>query len=460
MNCRLLLFVILFANGINAQIFTTTYQGANTPKKFISDGLVLQYEFDNLNCYAGSGATTVKDLKFHADGTLYGTSMTYSTTPGNIQMLRANSNYIYTNSSLSPYMINTTISLFTWVYITGNGVILTEQGQTTLNSAYHDSQIEMVGGVLKFRVWSNSTITSTITPVFNKWYYIGFTYNQATSTMNTYVNGQLSGTLTGITKTSPADLYYGIGATDFTHLGDGGYGSFKLGAFHVYNRALTGTEVLFNYNGTKEKYEYGIAMELINTPSSGSTWTDVSGNGNNATLVGSPTYVSNNGGGYTLTGTQYISTPYNLSNNFTISIVASLNPTNYWSTVWGNDNYNSSLGYFAYFSSASVLEAGSTYGISYFSVSNYSTIHFWDFVVKNNSITLYKDGVNQGSSTFNPPLGYSTNGLFFGARHTNTGSGSTDLIKGTYYNMRVYKRALTDAEIASLFNAMRSTYGL
>jgi hypothetical protein len=72
----------------------------------------------------------------------------------------------------------------------------------------------------------------------------------------------------------------------------------------------------------------GLQFNLATAPSTGSTWTDSSGNGRNATLLGSPSYVSNNGGGIRLnnpdnSGTDYISVPYNIaSNTVTVEVVA------------------------------------------------------------------------------------------------------------------------------------------
>ena len=90
----------------------------------------------------------------------------------------------------------------------------------------------------------------------------------------------------------------------------------------------------------------GLVFNLLTAPSSGTTWIDASGNGRNATLQGTPTYVSNNGGGIRLNnttygGTDHISVPYNISSTTsTIEIVASFNPTSNWATIWGNEAYN------------------------------------------------------------------------------------------------------------------------
>jgi hypothetical protein len=461
MHFRLLFLFIFCTSALTGQFFTTAYHGAYLPPRFITSGMVLDYEFDNTNSYSGSGSTTVVDLWGNSNATLSSSAMTYAASPGYVTFTRANSNYILTNTSLTPDMINTSVSIFAWIYITGNGVIVSELGQRVINDTYHASLIEMAGGALKFRVWNNGVITSSITPLLNRWYYVGFTYDQATSTMIAYLNGQNVGSLTGITKAIPTNLYYGIGALDATSLGDGGYGSFRLGAFHVFNRALKSSEALLNYNGSRERFDYGLVMDLSTPPSTGTTWTDLSGAGNNGTLIGTPTYVATNGGGYTLGAGKYISTNYNLSNYFTVSIVASLTPSSYWATFWGNETWSSSKGYLAYFLNSTSIDIGPAGGLQNYTFSGINTIHFYDFVFNGTSLTVYVDGVSKGTTTISLPSGgLSTNGLYFGARHNNTGTSYTDVCPGTYYSMRVYKKPLDATTVSTIFNAMRSTYGL
>jgi len=461
MHFRLFFLLFFCVNALNGQFFTAAYQGAYVPPKFITFGMVLDYELDKTSSYSGSGTTSLVDLRGNVNATLSSSTMTYGAAPGYVSLSGASSNYILTNSSLTGNMINTSISVFTWVYITGNGVIVSELGQHAINSGYHDSQIELAGGLLKFRVWNNGTITSSLTPQLNRWYYVGYTYDEATSTMIAYVNGQNVGSLTGIAKVIPSTLYYGIGSADFTSLGDGGYGNFRLGAFHVFNRALKASEALLNYNGSRERFDYGLVMDLSTPPSTGSTWTDLSGSGNNGTLVGTPTYVATYGGGYTLGSGKYISTNYNLSNYFTISIVASLSPSSFWATLWGNETWSGSKGYLAYFLSSTSINIGSSLGTQNYTFSGINTIHFYDFVFNGTSLTVNVDGVSAGTTTITLPTGgISTNGLYFGARHANDGTGSTDFCPGNYYNMRVYKKPLDATTISTLFNAMRTNYGL
>jgi hypothetical protein len=76
-------------------------------------------------------------------------------------------------------------------------------------------------------------------------------------------------------------------------------------------------------------------------------------------------------------------------------------------------------------------------------------------------MTTYKNGVQVDSGTFTAPSGgLSTTGLYFGARHTNPGTGYTDVMPLTLYNAMVYDRVLTADEIAQNFNALRRRYNI
>jgi hypothetical protein len=219
----------------------------------------------------------------------------------------------------------------------------------------------------------------------------------------------------------------------------------------------------------------GLQFNLQTAPSSGTTWTDVSGNGRNATLQGTPTYVSNNGGGIRLnnsnfTGTDYISVPYNISTNTsTVEIVASFNPTSNWATIWGNEAYSFSRGYFAYMPISTTITWGSpTANTTNATITASNAIRHWIFVINGTSKSLYLNGSQLGTTaTLNNPSSYATTEFLFGARHTNVGTGATDKMNNSnaslypvFYQMRVYDKALSLAEITQNYNALKSTYGI
>jgi len=219
----------------------------------------------------------------------------------------------------------------------------------------------------------------------------------------------------------------------------------------------------------------GLVFNLFTAPSSGTTWTDASGNGYNATLQGTPTYVSNNGGGIKLnnlnyTGTDYISVPYNISSTTsTIEIVASFNPNSHWATIWGNEAYSFSRGYFAYMPNATTITWGSpTANTTNATITSSNSIRHWIFVINGTSKSLYLNGTQLGTTaTLANPSTYATSEFYFGARHTNAGTGPTDKLNSSitanqpvFYQMRLYNKALSGSEITQNYNAIKSTYGI
>ena len=219
----------------------------------------------------------------------------------------------------------------------------------------------------------------------------------------------------------------------------------------------------------------GLQFNLETAPISGTTWTDSSGNGRNATLLGSPSYVSNNGGGIRLNnedlnGTDYISVPYNIaSNTVTIEVVASFNPTSFWGAIWSNEIYDTSGGYLAYVSSSTEIYYGSPNGEVPVTITESNAIRHWIFVINGTQISLFLNGSQVGTTdTIGNQTLFATNDFYFGARHNNNGIGfggdamnnSNSALYPVFYQMRAYNRALSGAEITQNYNAVKDTYGI
>jgi hypothetical protein len=220
----------------------------------------------------------------------------------------------------------------------------------------------------------------------------------------------------------------------------------------------------------------GLIFNLQTAPSTGTTWVDASGNGYNATISGSTTYVSNNGGGIKLNnslqnggGNDFISVPYNISSTTTtVEIVASFNPTSYWATIWGNDSWNAGRGYLAYMPSSATISYGkSALGTSE-TITASNAIRHWTFVINGTQHSLYLNGVQVGTTdTFAIQTLFATSELYFGARHVNTGIGPADRMNSStsanqpvFYQMRLYNKALSLAELTQNYNAIKGTYGI
>ena len=217
----------------------------------------------------------------------------------------------------------------------------------------------------------------------------------------------------------------------------------------------------------------GLVMNLLTAPSVGTIWTDVSGNNNTGSLIttagGTFYYTASYGGGMVATGSAgsntLIATPYNLTSSFSVEMVLQPNALSYWSTLWANEVYNTSKGWWAYYNSNAALYAGSLSSITSYTTptaTSNTPVHLI-FILSGSTFNMYKNGQLQPGSTYSAPIGgVSNNGLNFGSRHPNNGTANTptDSLKGVYYQMRVYNRPLTQLEVLQNYDTIKTTYGV
>jgi hypothetical protein len=440
---------------------------------FTTNGLILRYEISNRDSY--SGTNSVIDLVSNSNATLTN-GPTYSIN-GYINFDGVN-DYLSTNTSLnsklSPVNTSTIISHFTWVYPTDNGVIVAEIGQTTPNILWHDSQIEIVGGNLKFGLWTGfggvSSLNSSISTPFYNWYYVGLTYDG--TTMRGYVNSQLAGTKNLIRDTpynlGSTGLHYAIGASDSTSLGDGTPAKMKLGAFHVYNTALNEQQILNNYNTTKSNYIYTGSMSIwidANDPSSfsGGSVNDLSGNNYTHTLTAGSTLstifgfksfdcstgnkrVEVNGTGPTLSTTGYTYVAWarlGVTSSYRTLLYTNISGDKY--TPITIPNGTNTLGWWDRNPPAQFRTSG--YGLT-------SSVDSWvqyAVVGDNSSHTYYINDTQVGNSV---PYGIS-------GTTTHWGLGNNALAGqpfGYVGNMMFYTKKLTLSEIKQNYDALKHVY--
>lgn len=221
----------------------------------VTTGLVLHYDIGNAASYPGSGVT-VTDLKGNSSATLYN-GPTYSS---GYLIFDGSNDALITNTSLASKVPTDITSIMMWAYPMDNGVLLSEVGSSALPNAagWHDTQMEMVSGTMKFGMWDGAAIvsvTSTVATPLNAWYHFAIVYDG--TKLNAYVNGAAAGSVT-FSRQNPiegsAGLYYAIAATDITNMGDGTYANMRLGQFMVYSTALTATEIEQNFSAGRKTY--------------------------------------------------------------------------------------------------------------------------------------------------------------------------------------------------------------
>jgi hypothetical protein len=220
----------------------------------VSQGLVLRYELGDPASYPGSGAT-VTDLRGSSAATL-SNSPAYSS---GYLTFNGTNQYLMTSTSLAAAVPTDVETISIWAYPMDNGVILSERGEPTLSSGWHNSTMEMVSGVMKFGMWQASgyspIITSSVATPLNSWYNFTVVYNGAK--LIAYVDGSNVGEATFSRLTAIEGghgLFYAIAGPDTTNMGDGSYANMRMGQFLVYNSALSADQVLQNFNATRRRY--------------------------------------------------------------------------------------------------------------------------------------------------------------------------------------------------------------
>jgi hypothetical protein len=218
----------------------------------------------------------------------------------------------------------------------------------------------------------------------------------------------------------------------------------------------------------------GLQFNLETAPTSGTTWTDATGNGYNATLQGSASYTSANNGGIKLnnalnSGSDYISVPYNIaSNTVTVEVVASFNPTSLWATIWANESYTAGRGYLAFMTNSSSIIYGKSTAPTTETITASNSVRHWTFVINGTQHSLYLNGTQVGfTDTLAVQTLFVTSEFYFGSRHANAGTGTADKMNNSnsslypvFYQMRLYNRALSGSEITQNYNAVKGTYGI
>jgi hypothetical protein len=205
-------------------------------------------------------------------------------------------------------------------------------------------------------------------------------------------------------------------------------------------------------------------------PGSGTTWTDLSGRGNNGTLINGVTYLSSNGGTLAYDGTNaYIncgnSSIFNQSGgkSFTITCWALFNsvPAAY-NAIFNKAGTNGSWEYALGLSPSSTPEFySSSNGTSWTGLNLGETIvmgRWYYYVVGYN----FSSQLMFGTLNNRQIITTSQTGIFNGSRPFEIGRHNDPVTytNGRISNLNFYNRALTAAEIQQNFNTLRGRYGI
>jgi hypothetical protein len=227
----------------------------STTQNQVSTGSLMVYVSGfNTSSYNGVGSTW-NDLSGN------GNNMTISDASWNAAtksfVFNGTSSYIYTPNLLSLFTSGNSAFNQTqevWFKTANDGVIMRESSNLGYNS-WHDSQIEIVGGDVKLRVWNlDPPYVTAGTNNSSRWNYVALRYNGATSTVDGYFNGVAATPQTYTRLFSPNAYLAILGQPDTTNMGSGEFFNGNIAIYRNYKRALTNAEILANFNSERSLF--------------------------------------------------------------------------------------------------------------------------------------------------------------------------------------------------------------
>jgi len=256
-------FLILLATLSYAQIGLPIQQSL-LPK----NSLVVNYDFSKSDCFTRNGST-VTNLASTASGnaTPYN-APTYMNSLG-LMSFNGSNQYLATPNIRTYFKaVNTSVqksfTMSFWFYpISSTGVLISELDSQTPSGGWHASNIEIINGYLKYRIWNGSIVTSTTAVTLNQWYHVAMVYDG--TSVKGYLNGILQGTQAGAREIPPTSQNYVIGAGETTNMGTSAYGNFHLAQFKIFNVPFSDSEISQEYETRKSEFDYSIHSPSTNS---------------------------------------------------------------------------------------------------------------------------------------------------------------------------------------------------
>lgn len=239
----------------------------------INDNIVVNLDAGNSKSYNGSGTTWIDISGYNNNGTLEN-SPTFSTNDKGYFSLDG-INDVITLLNSDNLFLTTSFSIEMWIRIDTNGseflIITNKRGVgdntttfaiyidnrnviRTWNPSGNDDMVLIFGcGNGSSTFWAYSKEKCGTTDGDNQWHHIVGTINTSTKDLKLYYDGNFlhsntyTGTLSQNTTTIRIGNEYAENSNDYAT-------NFDISAFRIYNKELTTSEVLQNYNATKGRY--------------------------------------------------------------------------------------------------------------------------------------------------------------------------------------------------------------
>jgi hypothetical protein len=467
------------------QMFNSSLTSAQSKQLYfgapiVTDGLVFAVDANNIVSYPKSG-TAWYNLTGSANGTLTNGSA-FSQENGGVISLDGSDDYI--NFGTVDFQTSNNITLDIWV----NPQTTTPNQYADIFDANHSAngfvlqQDNLTYNYYYFAYWDGSGFQVTSNVYIDPFTWSHIVITKEGNNGKIYKNGQL---VISNTFTNPS--IQGSNVLNMGRFVAGGRNwQGKYGNFKGYNRTLSASEVLQNYQAEQYRFEtppsivtsnltlWLDANNLDSYPGTGTTWYDLSGNNNNGTLksatqwsnLGWMNYDGNNADTETTVATVEINTNSAQGNTVEQWIYgAALNGNGNMPFTWLDYDfdlwwYNNLFGInnganlvYGISGANSVLLNNWVHVVAYFPydwAGSYANAKIWINGVAQSM------GIVQGSLV-NKSLPSSLN---VGIGGGYSGGGDAFNWNGRISQTRIYTRELTTAEVQQNYNATKAQFGL
>lgn len=406
-----------------------------------------------------------------------------------------NSDYVEVNDF--DFSDNDEFSISTWFYLdtapSADHTIITKEASgftSRVFRIYIDNATSNIVANIGDGATSYTTLVTSSTVVqTNQWYHIAFSYDSNTARL--YVNGALDNATNNSQTVIDNSTSIRIGSAHDSGFEFPG----RIDEVKIYNYGLSETQVVKDYNinqtvlGSFGSIEATTLEDGIGNPpvvhipfddKSSSTALDKSGNGNNATLTGSPSWGQNKETGtasISLNGsTQYASLPDNILDSYNTGTVST------WFKWENNGSYQVLFSYTDdtvtdYIYSLQITTSGNIEqvlrltGTNQFTSTSVMTLseNQWYHVAATNDGSNYKIYLNGTEIQMNESAsGTGTEGLWFNdiPNAENATIGAMDRASVVFYfqgeidDLKIYDFALSQAQVSYEYNRGKPTVHL
>jgi hypothetical protein len=473
----------LFVGNItNGQIYNRAlsadeiFQNYNTQKtrfgfggQSLFSGVTQYLDFSKQSSYPGSG-TLVTDITGNGNDATFNNGS--FTTFNGVKCFNATS----ANSWLvsDPVTLGSNYTIFIWANMLAESQVVSWRTLVRSGIPGEDHELIVQYGTNLLGYYDNENATGfnsyginvANAGLENNWILYTLVGENATS-QKVYIND----------GTTNASLNRNASGQQIVGIGNYQFGSQEFGYVANYilynNQAFTQSQVNQYFQSTKQYYgyapnntiSYGLTLSLdagnpLSYPTTGTTWSNLVGTGNNLTLVNGPTFSSSNGGSIFFDGADDVAVLYGNplitgTGDFTICSWVKRSSTNSAANfIAGNYGIGNDGLELYYYQNKVFFYAASVYITSVVNINDTN----WHFVCATRSSgtgNIYFDGAfdTSGSMSVSIP----------GNNPFTVGNGYNYTSEAFYGNIavcQVYNRALSSQEISNNFNAQKATFGL